>query len=322
MTGSWIDVHAHYSPPSTAEQRESSWQALRKACFMAPEPYHWTVEKTLDHMDRTGIGMQLLSNQPAGTEALRASNDYGAELVQRYPHRFGLLAALPTDDPAAAMAELDRADDLRADGFAVTCRRNGVYLGDPSLEPMWAELDRRGATVFAHPDAYADGTQGRPAPLIEVGFETTRTIVDMVYAGLFRKYPNLRLIVAHCGGGGTLPAMTGRLGLLGAEPWVPNPNALTAEEMRAQLRRLYLDTAATGFASSLAPALVMTTPDHLVYGSDSGVPCSTEQTIEANKQALLEFDGLTTQQREAVGRNAAALFPAATARLDGSTAAA
>ena len=120
------------------------------------------------------------------------------------------------------------------------------------------------------------GIQGRPAPLIGVGFETTRT--------------------------------------LGAEPWVPNPNALTAEEMRAQMRRLYLDTAATGFASSLAPAL---TPDHLVYGSDSGVPCSTEETIEANKQALLEFDGLTRPQRAAVGRNAAALFPAAAARLDG-----
>jgi predicted TIM-barrel fold metal-dependent hydrolase len=317
MAGTWIDVHAHYAPPTTAEQREASWRAMREACFLVPEPYHWTVEKTLDQMDRTGIGMQLLSNQPARTEALRASNDYGAELVRRHPDRFGLLAALPTDDLAATMAELDRADELRADGFAVTCRRNGVYLGDPSLEPMWAELDRRGATVFAHPDAYADGTQGRPAPLLEVGFETTRTIVDMLYAGVFRKYPDVKLIVAHCGGGGALPAMSGRLGLLGAEAWVPNPNALTAEEIHTQLRRLYLDTAATGFGSSLAPALVMTTPDHLVYGSDSGVPCSTEETIEASKQALLEFDGLTRQQREAVGRNAAALFPAAAARLDG-----
>jgi hypothetical protein len=103
----------------------------------------------------------------------------------------------------------------------------------------------------------------------------------------------MRLIVAHCGRGGALPAMTGRLGMLGGEPWVPNPNALTAEEIQARLRRFYLDTAATGFASSLAPALVMTTPDHLVYGSASGVPFSTEETVEANRQALLDCAGLT-----------------------------
>ncbi|ATY16240.1 amidohydrolase [Amycolatopsis sp. AA4] len=320
MPDAWIDVHAHYTPPTTPEQRQTAWRAMRDACFLAPEPYHWTVERTLEQMDRTGIGigMQMLSNQPATSAALRVSNDYGADLVRRYPDRFGLLAALPTDDIAATMAELDRAADLGADGFAVTCRRNGVYLSDPSLEPMWAELDRRRAAVFAHPDAYADGVQGRPAPLLEVGFETTRTIVDLLYAGVFRKYPNVKLIVAHCGGGGALPAMSGRLGLLGAEAWVPNPNSLSTDEIRAQLRRLYLDTAATGFPSCLTAALTMTTPDHLVYGSDSGVPCSTEETIDASRKSLLEFDGLTMRQRQDIGRNATALFPRAAARLDGS----
>nr|BFD86917.1 amidohydrolase family protein [Streptomyces sp. Xyl84] len=317
MSDTWIDVHAHYTPPTTPGQREATWRAMRDACFLAPEPYHWTVERTLEQMDRTGIGMQMLSNQPDTTEALLASNDYGAALVRQYPDRFGLLAALPTDDVTATMAELDRAAELGADGFAVTCRRNGVYLGDPSLEPMWAELDRRGATVLAHPDAYADGVQGRPAPLLEVGFETTRTIVDMLYAGVFREYPNVKLIVAHCGGGGALPAMSGRLGLLGAQAWVPNPKALSADEIRVQLRRLYLDTAATGFPSCLAAALTMTTPDHLVYGSDSGVPCSTEETVEANRKSLLQFDGLTPRQRQDIGRNAAVLFPGAAARLDG-----
>jgi hypothetical protein len=58
-----------------------------------------------------------------------------------------------------------------------------------------------------------------------------------------------------------------------------------------------------------------TTPDHLVYGSDSGVPCSTEATMEANKRELLAFDGITRQQVENIGRNALALFPSAAARM-------
>lgn len=78
------------------------------------------------------------------------------------PRSAGLLAALPTDDPGAALAEIARSDaSLSADGFAVTCCYKGVHLGDARLAPVWAELDRRGATVFLHPDAYARPALGR-----------------------------------------------------------------------------------------------------------------------------------------------------------------
>ncbi|HWD04171.1 MAG TPA: amidohydrolase family protein [Amycolatopsis sp.] len=205
-----IDVHAHFTPPTTPEEREARWRSMREAQFLAPAPYHWTVDGALDYMNRAGVTMQFLSNIPKTPDALRASNDYGASLVSDHPSRFGLLAALPTDDPPAALAEIERASrDLSADGFAVTCNYNGISLGDASLEPVWAELDRRRATVFAHPDAYAPASLGRPSPLLEVAFETARTIVDMLYAGIFRRFPNMRLIVAHCGG--ALPALSGRL---------------------------------------------------------------------------------------------------------------
>ncbi|MFK0296283.1 amidohydrolase family protein [Streptomyces sp. NPDC090442] len=321
MMSDLIDVHAHFTPPTTPEEREARWHAMRAEQFLAPAPYHWTVEATLDYMDRAGVAMQLLSNIPKTLDALRASNDYGAFLVLQHPLRFGLLAALPTDDPAAALTEIERAGgDLQADGFAVTCVYNGVALGDASLEPVWAELDRRGATVFVHPDAYAPASMGRPSPLLEVAFETARTIVDMLYAGVFRRFPNMRVIVAHCGG--ALPALAGRLHLLGTEAWVPNPGELDQGEIRDHLARLYLDTAATGTAHTLAPALAMTTPDHLVYGSDSGVPCSTETTLEANRQVLADFTGLPREQLEAIGHNALRLFPKAAARLGRQVAAA
>ena len=63
-------------------------------------------------------------------------------------------AVLPTNDPAVALAEIERASNqLHADGFAVTCNYHGVYLGDPSLNDVWAELNRLPAVVFIHPDA-------------------------------------------------------------------------------------------------------------------------------------------------------------------------
>jgi 6-methylsalicylate decarboxylase len=286
---------------------------MREACWLIDEAPAWHVEDTLAYMDRTGIQMQMLSNIPKSLDALRASNEFGAGVVRSHPGRFGLLAALPTDDPAATLAEIARADtDLGADGFAVTCDYNGVLLSDASLDPVWAELDRRRAVVFAHPDAYKPGAQGRPAPVVEVAFETTRTFTDMLYARLFQRFPHVRFIVAHCGA--ALPALSGRLQLLGLAPWVPNPNGLTADELADALRRLHLDTAAT-CPTSLAAALAMTTPDRLVYGSDCGVPCSSASSMDANLEALLGFDGLTASEKSAIGSAGLRLFPSAAARV-------
>ncbi|MEU2205773.1 amidohydrolase family protein [Streptomyces hygroscopicus] len=311
----WVDVHAHFTPPTTPEERRARWQAMREECFTLPAPYHWSLEETLRAMDRDGIAMQLLSNIPKDHAALAASNDYGAWLVREHPSRFGLLAAVPTDDPDAALAEIERArTQLGADGFAVTTVYNGVPLGDPSLDAVWAELDRLGATVFIHPDAYAPGSMGRPSPLIEVAFDTARTITDLVYRAHFRRFPHLTHVVAHCGG--ALPALSGRLGLLGGEAWVPNPEGLTPADITGQLGRLYLDTAATATDHTLAAALLMTGPEHIVYGSDSGVPCSTDRTIRANLEALLDSQVLDRAQIDAVGRAAFRLFPSARARHD------
>lgn len=314
MADGWIDIHGHFTPPTSSEDREKRWHAMQDAKFLVPEPFEWTPESTLAYLDKAGIAMQMLSNLPKQLDALKVSNDYAASLVRNHPNRFGLLAALPTDNPEAALAEIDRATrELHADGFAVTCNYNGVFLGDSSLDPVWVELSRRHAVVFVHPDAYAPASMGRPTPLIEVAFETARTVVDMLYAGIFRKFPGITFILAHCGG--ALPVLSGRLKLLGTEPWVPNPNKILQEEIQEQLASLYLDTAATA-PTGMAPALHMVPPDHLVYGADCGVPCSTESTMEANRKAVLEYEGLSKRQRNAIGRNVLSLFPAAAARLE------
>ena len=309
----WIDVHAHFFPPETEEQINARWEAMKAACWISPAAPRWSPESTIAYMDCTGIAMQMLSNIPKTLERLLGSNDYAASLVRKHPTRFGQLAALPTDDTESALAEVSRAySELNADGFAVTCHYNGVYLSDARLDPVWKELDRRAAVVFVHPDAYAPGVMGRPCALIEVAFETARTVTDMLYAGLFRKFPNVRFILAHCGG--ALPALSGRLLILGQENWIPNSNHVTRNEMREHLRSLYLDTAAT-CPTTLGPALAMTTHDHLVYGSDCGVPCTTDATMNANLEALFGYAGLTRDQIEQIGHNALRLFPAAAERL-------
>ena len=95
--------------------------------------------------------------------------------------------------------------------------------------------------------------------------------------------------------------LSGRLKLLGTEPWVPDPKNVTQEEIQEQLAKLCRDTSATA-PTGMAPALHMVSAYHLLYAADCGVPCSTESTIEANRKAVLEYEGLLKGQRDAIGR--------------------
>lgn len=40
-------------------------------------------------------------------------------------------------------------DLLKLDGFVLFANSNGVYLGDPVLEPVFEELERRKSAVYA-----------------------------------------------------------------------------------------------------------------------------------------------------------------------------
>jgi hypothetical protein len=131
LVDGWIDAHAHFYPPDDDSVRTARWEQMKAAEWQLAEPPRWDPDSTLAYMDRTGIAMQLLSNIPKTPEALRASNDYAATLVAEHPARFGLLAALPTDDCQAALSEVKRAErELRADGYAVTCRYGAIRETD------------------------------------------------------------------------------------------------------------------------------------------------------------------------------------------------
>jgi len=306
----WLDIHGHFRLPETPEQAKQRLHTMRQGLFLLTKPDRWDPEEVLAYLDRASITMQMLSNIPKTLSNLQSSNDYGASLVHQYPSRFGLLAALPTNDPEACISEIQRMNT--ADGFAVTTVYNGVWLSDQSLNPVWALLNRHCSTVFIHPDAYARPSQGRPGPLIEVTFDTTRTIVDMLYNGVFKSFPDIRFVIAHAGG--CVPVLSGRLALLGTEEWVPNPQGLSKEDIPSQLAGLYVDTAASA-ATALEPAIKMVGVSHCVYGSDCGVACSTIATMEENRRVVLDVEHRTTGRSGQIGMNGWNLFPRAAKRV-------
>src|SRR5260370_2130471 len=83
----------------------------------------------------------------------RRCNEFSAELVHAKPDRFGGFACLPLPDVDASLEELSYAlDVLRLDGFVLFTNSNGVYLGDPALEPVFEGLERPKTVPYSHPN--------------------------------------------------------------------------------------------------------------------------------------------------------------------------
>ena len=141
----------------------------------------------------------------------------------------------------------------------------GIYLGDPALEPLLAELDRRGAYVFVHPGFPPHELPlEHPVWLYEFPFDTVRALTNLVYTGALERHRDIRFQVAHLGG--AAPMLAHRLASLAdREPELARQSPAGAVEY---LRRLYYDTGLADNAPALAATLELTSLDHVVFGTD------------------------------------------------------
>src|SRR5437870_3985313 len=106
--------------------------------------------------------------------------------VGDYKGRFGLFAVLPLPDIDASLREIAYAfDTLKADGVGLLTSYGNIWLGDPALQPVFDELNRRNAIVYTHPtDASCCHNLGGQNPgTLEWFTDTSRTILSLVAEG-------------------------------------------------------------------------------------------------------------------------------------------
>jgi predicted TIM-barrel fold metal-dependent hydrolase len=231
-------------------------------------------------------------------------NEAGRKAVVDHPDRFGLLGSLPLPDVDATIAEIAYcADELHVDGFILLTNVGGTYLGDPEWDPVFTELNRRRARVLVHPTSppcWEHTSLGRPRPMLEFLFDTTRAIVNLILNGTAARHPDLRLIVPHAGA--TLPVISDRVALfslaLGIDPSV---------DVMRDLSGLHYDLSGTPLPRQLKALLEVTSIDHLHYGSD--YPYTPDFVAEL---ATTELDAAGDPPGSLVGAlrsNTLALFP-------------
>jgi len=189
---------------------------------------------------------------------------------------------LPLPDCDAAIAELDHAlDVLGLDGVALLSNVGGIYHGDGSFAPLWDALDARGAYVFLHPSAPTapPALPEHPVWLYEFVFDTTRTVVNLIYSGTLERCPQVRLQVAHLGG--TAPFLAHRIASLADRE--PEKAAAAPSGALAALSRLWCDTGLSNHRTAVEAAASIVPLSQIVFGTDwpyAALPASGDPAPE------------------------------------------
>ena len=314
-----IDIYTHFMPPGYLEKYQAlqSEPGLAKRLGAIPMLYDLEARRRLVG-ERPGY-QQVLSPAPPGPEKLgrpedraplaRFMNEGLAELCRRYPDAFpAFVAAVPLDDVAAAVTELDYAiEQLGARGVQIYTNVNGQALDAPQFEPLFAALSRRGLPAFLHPARpakFADyATEDRSMyeiwQVMGWPYETGACIARLVFSGVLDRHPGLKIVTHHCGG--IIPALEGRIGPLwdqlgtrtDGEEGERYADTLRSLKLRPveYFKRLYADTAVGGATGALRCGLEFFGPDRVMFASDCPFdPEGGPGFIREGMRALGELD--------------------------------
>lgn len=308
-----IDLHAHYFPTEyldTLDRFGSEATAICRDCQAGDDPAD--LEARFEMMDAAGVEVQVLSAAAAppyfesetdAVTAARLANDLYAQVVVAQRPRFLAFAVTPLPHVEASLEELRRAlDELGMAGVAIASSVLGRSLAHPAFEPIYAELDRRGATVLLHPAGMAAGS-----PLIAdhdltwmlgAPVEDTLAVLHLIRSGIATRYQRIRFVACHLGG--ALPLLLPRLDRLSLweAPDMPEPPSCAAA-------RFWYETTAHGHTPALRAAVDTLGADRLVLGSDYPYQ-RNEWYVRA--VSYVHDAGLSADDEEAIlGGNAAPL---------------
>lgn len=309
-----IDVHQHVIPNvykdalariNVLGSGENRWPA-------------WSVERQLELMDELGIDATLISIASPGAyfgdleftkRLVKACNEAMEQIVSDNPRRFGAMGFVSLPDVEAACRDVEYVlDVLKLDGINLQTHTGHRYLGHSEEDELYAELDRRRAVVFVHPQRPAVQNMPQyafPAGYTELTFDTTRAITNMLYTGMLAKYPNIRWLMPHMGG--VAPFLLFRLSGLDDDPKVREH---IPEGVATYLKRLYYDVAQSPSRLALQALLEVADPSRIMFGTDYPSARNVEKVMRATVEAVRSFGGFDDALRQKVmAANAQALFP-------------
>ena len=305
-----VDVHSHIITPEFLSALEHEGRLMDEG-FPLPK---YDVDNHLKWMEEAGVQTSVLTlaaPQPTSADVVRQANEAAARIKKEHPNRFKFCAALPLPDVKASIREVIYAlDTLKADGIKLATNVGGQYLGAPELDTLFSVLNERRAVIILHPHrpepVNRQVMQQTPLAMQEYLSETTRAVSNMISRNVLARYPNVKVLVPHCGA--YLPLAIPRMKSL--TPVMQKNKMLGEIDYEANLAALYYDLAGAHSPEVIRLLLTITTPDHLLYGSDYPyvAPQVLTQSLARMKQYLSDERDLTPFREMILYQNANQIF--------------
>eukprot|EP01117_Protostelium_nocturnum_P006955 TRINITY_DN2494_c1_g1_i2.p1 TRINITY_DN2494_c1_g1~~TRINITY_DN2494_c1_g1_i2.p1 ORF type:complete len:384 (-),score=95.86 TRINITY_DN2494_c1_g1_i2:28-1056(-) len=310
-----VDLHTHILPrnwPDLATkygyggwvslehtERNTAKMVIDGKFFREIECNCYSPEARIQDCDRDKVDVQVLSTVPVmfsywakpehTLDLSRYLNDHLAQVVSENPSRFVGLGTLPMQAPELAIQELRRCIlDLGLKGVQIGSHVNDWNLDAPELFPIFEEAEKLGAAIFIHPwDMMGKNEMAKYwLPwLVGMPAETTRAICSMIFSGIFKKLPNLKVCFAH--GGGSFPITIGRI----EHGWHCRPDLCAIdckENPREFLSNMYFDSLVHD-ENALKFVVDLMGPDKIILGSDYPFPLGEDHPGElVEKTSLLD----------------------------------
>jgi predicted TIM-barrel fold metal-dependent hydrolase len=226
--------------------------------------------------------LEIIAGPEKSPQLAREANDGLAELVHRHDRFLGFAAAVPMNNPDAALAEIERAvDELGAFGIQLYSNVAGKPLDAPEVMPLFEEVARRDVPIWLHPARGADFSDylTETKSQFEIWwtfgwpYETSVAMARLVFSGYFDRFPDLKVITHHMGG--MIPYFEGRVGYgwdqLGKRTSdVDYVSLLKSMKKRPvdYFKSFYADTALFGAAPATRCGLEFFGVDRVVFASD------------------------------------------------------
>jgi len=321
-----IDVHNHFYPPEyiDAIRSDESIITVKTDANGNPEihypgdyntavPGHRDIAYRQGVLEQLGVDTQIITLTTPGTHvespkvaARLASlvNDCFAKIVAERSPRFAAMATLPLNDPAATVKEFKRAtEQLKLPGAMLFSNVNGVALADQRYWPLYEMANDKGAVLHIHPTNPHDVSQMTAywlMPLVGFLFDTTIAAAHLVFSGIAERYPNIKWVLGHLGGG--IPVLAERL----------DRGYRAFKECRANIPRPPSDYLRTWYydcvnfdRDALTLGIAFAGADHLLAASDYPHAIGS---LELMKSSITGLDITEADKAKIFGGNAARVY--------------
>ena len=277
----------------------------------------------LKEMERDGVDAEVIfgilgsaskmQDSEASNEMFRIYNDWLKVFCSHYPDRHIGLACIPYGDIDKAVEEIYRVAKLGLRGIEVSCSWDMEPMWHPCWEPMWKAVNDVQLPLHFHtfptinPKAreMATGLTGRAALFTGVSsfqMGLIHIIAGMMGAGVFERYPNVRVSFGESGIG-WIPYALDRMDFEFEDRFRDLMKLKPSEYWQRQCK-------ATFQYDVIGPKLIgvnnLMTVDTLMWGSD--YPHTDGIWPESDKYNNLQFAGLSAEDVHKITCENAAKF--------------